>query len=129
MAQIRELAVSFQYIDLRRTQEGTQAWSRLLLSKAVSQSVMGYHAMSDRILLMKIHGQPFDQSIVQVYVPTSASTEVEIEDLYSDLEEAYDKCGRQYIVIVMGDMSAKVRSEQDPLNKIVGGHELGERNE
>ena len=28
----------------------------LLLSKAVSQLVMGYHAMSDRILLVKIHG-------------------------------------------------------------------------
>ena len=51
----------------------------LLLSKAVSQSVMGYHAISDRILLVKIHGQPFDLSIIQVYVPTSDSTEEEIE--------------------------------------------------
>ena len=50
----------------------------LLLSKAVCQSVMGYHAMSDRILLVKIHGQPFNLSIIQVYAPTSASTEEKI---------------------------------------------------
>ena len=50
----------------------------LLISNAVSQSVMGYHAMSDRTLLAKIHGQPFDLSIIQVYAPTSASTEEEI---------------------------------------------------
>ena len=64
----------------------------LLLIKALSQSVMEYHAMSNRILLVKIHGQPFDLSIIQVYAPTSASTEEEIEDLYSDLEDAYGKC-------------------------------------
>ena len=29
----------------------------------------------------------------------------------------------------MGDMNAKVRSEQDPLKEIVGGHGLEERNE
>ena len=29
------------------------------------------------------------------------------------------------IVIIMGDMIAKVGSEQDPLKEIVGGHGLG----
>ena len=61
----------------------------LLFSKAVSQSVMGYHAMSDIILLMKIHGQPYDITIIQLYAPTSASTEEEIEDVYSNVEGAY----------------------------------------
>ena len=73
--------------------------------------------MSDRILLVKIHGQPFDLSIIQVYAPTS------------DLEDAYGKCGNQDIVIVMGDMNVNVASEQDPLKEIVGGHGFGERNE
>ena len=36
---------------------------------------MGYHA----ILRVKVHGQPFDLSIIQEYAPTSASTEEEIE--------------------------------------------------
>ena len=71
--------------------------------------------MSDKILLVKIHGQPFDLSIIQVYVPTSASTEEGIDDFYSDLEDAYGKCGSQDIVIVIGDMNAKIESEQDPL--------------
>ena len=89
----------------------------LLLSKAVSQSVMGYHAMSDRVLVVKIHDQPFDLSIIQVYAPTSASTEEEIEDFYSDLEDAYGKCSNQDIVIFMDDMNAEVGSEQDPLKE------------
>ena len=47
-------------------------------------------------------------SIIQVYAPTRASSEEEIEDFYSDLEDAHKKCGNQDIVIVMGDLNAKV---------------------
>ena len=46
-----------------------------LLSNAVSRSVMGYHAMSDRILLVMIQGQACDLSIIQVYAHTIDSTE------------------------------------------------------
>ena len=96
----------------------------LLLSKLVSMSVLGYCALSDRILLVRIHGKPFNLSIIQVYAPTSASSEEEIEDFYSDLEDAHKKCGNHDIV--MGDLNAKVGGEQDPLQEIVGKHGLGE---
>ena len=101
----------------------------LLLSKVVSKSMLGYCALSDRILLVRIHGKPFNLPIIQVYAPTSGSSEEEIEDFYSDLEDAYKKCGNQNIVIVMGDLNAKVGSEQDTLQEIVGKHGLGERND
>ena len=101
----------------------------MLFSKVVSKSVLGYCALSDRILLVRIHGKPFNLSIIQVYAPTSASSEEEIEEFYSDLEEAYKKCGNRDIVIVMGDLNAKVGGEQDPLQEIVGKHGLGERSD
>ena len=43
------------------------------------------------------------------------------------MEDAYKKCGNQDIVIVMGDLNAKVGGEQDPLQEIVGKHGLRER--
>ena len=101
----------------------------LLHSKVVYKSVLGYCAPSDRILLVRIHGKPFNVSVIQVYAPTSASSEEEIEVFYSDLEDAHKKCGNQDIVIVMGDLNAKVGGEQDPLQEIVGKHGLGERND
>ena len=55
----------------------------------VSKSVLGYCALSDRILLVRIHGKPFNLSIIQVYAPTSASSEEKIADFYSDLEDAH----------------------------------------
>ena len=78
---------------------------------------------------MRIHGKPFNLSIIQVYAPTSAKSEEEMEDFYSDQEDAYKTCGHQDIVIVMGDLNAKVGGEQDPLQEIVGNHGLRERND
>ena len=60
-----------------------------------------------------IDGKPFELSIIPVHAPTSgASTEEEIYDFYSDLEDAYGKCGNQDIVIVMGDLNAKVEANR-----------------
>ena len=61
----------------------------LLLRKVVSKSVLVYCALSDRILLVRIHGKPFNLSIIQVYALMIASSEEDIEDFYSDLEDAY----------------------------------------
>ena len=61
----------------------------LHLNKFVDKSVMGYHDISDKILLVMLLGKPFDLSIMQVYAPTTTSTDDEIEKLYSDLDDAY----------------------------------------
>ena len=61
----------------------------LLLSKQVAKSIMGFHALSDRILIVKIASKPFNLVIVQVYAPTSTSPEDEIEKFYDDLDAAY----------------------------------------
>ena len=91
--------------------------------------MLGYCALSGRIVFVRIHGKPFNLSIIQVYAPTSASSKEGIEDFYSDLEDAYNKCGNQNRVIVMGDMNTKVGGEQDPLHEMVGKHGPGERND
>ena len=47
----------------------------IILDKERSKSLMGYWAISDRVLLVKLKGHPFNISIIQAYAPTSASTE------------------------------------------------------
>ena len=71
----------------------------VLINKQVSKSMRGFHALSDRILIVKIASKPLNLVIVQVYAPTSTSPEDEIGKFYDDLDAAYkprheDRYGR-----------------------------------
>lgn len=98
-----------------------------ILLKNESKSVKGYWPISDRVILVKMRSAPFDLNIIQVYAPTSASSEEDIEAFYDNLEKAKQQCKSQEIVIIMGDFNAKVGSKQ--VEDIVGPHGLGEQNE
>ena len=99
----------------------------IILDKERSKSLMGYWAISDRVLLVKLKGHPFNISIIQAYAPTSASTEDDIEAFYETLEKAKDQCKSQYIIIMMGDFNARVGKQHE--GHIVGEHGPGIRNE
>ena len=101
----------------------------VLLTKQVAKSMVGFHALSDRILILKIANKTFNLVIIQVYAPTSTSSDEDIEQFYNDLDSAHKQAGSQDMTIVMGDLNAKVGNEQDPLLEVAGRHGLGSRNE
>lgn len=53
----------------------------LLMDPDISKCVRGYWTVSDRVLLIKLQGQPFNISILVVYALTTDSTEEEIDCL------------------------------------------------
>ena len=63
----------------------------LILSKEVAAALIGYWAISDRILVAKIQGRPFNIYIIQIYVPTTDCSEQDIEYFYEQLDEAKKK--------------------------------------
>ena len=78
-------------------------------------------------MLVKVMGKHFNTNIIQVYAPTAQCEESDIENFYEDLEKARAQCKSQEVVIVMGDMNAKIGEGRD--ENIVGDYGLGERNE
>ena len=92
-----------------------------------AKSLKGYWPVSDRILLVKLEGKPMNINIIQVYAPTPASSDEDIDAFYEELEQSKKQFKSQDPVVVMGDLNAKVRSGK--LDEIVGPHGLGDRNE
>ena len=78
-------------------------------------------------MLVKLKGKHFDVNLINVYAPTALCVDEEIEKFYEDLELAKSKCKSQEIVIIMGDLNAKVGEGRS--GKIVGDFGLGVRNE
>ena len=50
----------------------------LLVKRNIAKSLLGYWPISSRIILAKFNGAPFNLVVVQVYAPTSSSSDEEI---------------------------------------------------
>ncbi|GFR64021.1 endonuclease-reverse transcriptase [Elysia marginata] len=68
-----------------------------------------------------------DINIIQVYAPTSASSNEDLEKFYEELEQAKSNCKKDEPTFIMGDFNAKVGERGE--EKSVGQHGLGIRNE
>ncbi|XP_072021160.1 craniofacial development protein 2-like [Amphiura filiformis] len=81
----------------------------LMLDADMAKCVLGYWTVSERVLMVKLQGQPFNISVIVVYAPTAESTEEEIDAFYDKLEEAKSQCKSDEIQLIMGDLNAKCK--------------------
>ena len=95
----------------------------MILNRDMAKTVNEYWTPSDRVLLIKIAGKPYDLNIIQIYAPTSTSSDEDIEKFYGNLEQAKVQCRQQDTLIIMGDFNAKVGEGREDI--LVGPHGLG----
>ena len=74
----------------------------------MANSVVGFWPVPDRIAVVKLNAKPFNINIIQVYAPTSASTEEELEEFYEELDKFKKECKDHEVNIVKGDCNAKI---------------------
>src|SRR6218665_2199492 len=77
----------------------------------------------------RFRAQPYNITVIQVYAPTAASTEEDLEDFYNNLTETVEEVPKQEILIVMGDWNAKIGTENSGWEKVMGKFGYGARNE
>ncbi|KAG1682423.1 Craniofacial development protein 2 [Nymphon striatum] len=99
----------------------------IIIKKKLLRSVKGFWTVSDRVILMKIAAKPFDLCIIQVYAPTSECEMEEIESFYEQVENTMKQVKPSDILIIMGDLNAKVGRGRH--GNVVGNWGLGKRNE
>ena len=55
---------------------------------------------------------PFNITVIQVYVPTSNAEEAEIEWFYEDLQDLLELTPKKDVLFIIGDWNAKVGSQE-----------------
>ena len=99
----------------------------VLLNKHAEGCLAGFYAVSERVILIRLKGKPFDVCIIQVYAPTCDYSDEEVEGFYGDVAKAKHQCKPHDIVLILGDLNAKVGRGR--FGEIVGPYGVGERNE
>ena len=67
----------------------------VISSKVVAAVLIGYWAISDRVVVVKIRGRPSNICIIQAYAPTADNSEEDIIYFYDQLNQAKTKCKLQ----------------------------------
>ncbi|XP_012553302.2 LINE-1 reverse transcriptase homolog [Bombyx mori] len=101
----------------------------IVIPKGINDCVMGYESVSDRVLSIRIKAAPINLDIIQVYAPTSSSSDKDLEDFYCDLENTMSKIPNRELLIVMGDLNSKIGANANQLSQTAGKFGLGQRNE
>jgi exonuclease III len=82
-----------------------------IINKRVRHLVTGFTAVDERISCVRIRGNFFNCSLINIYAPTKEKYEDEKETFYTFLEKTYDSCPGNDIMIILRDMSAKIGKE------------------
>ena len=99
----------------------------IIVNKRVQNAVLGCNLKNDRMISVRFQGKPFNITVIQVYAPTSNAEETEVERFYEDLQDFLELTPKKYVLFIIGDWNAKVRSQETP--GVTGKFGLGMQNE
>ncbi|XP_059147249.1 craniofacial development protein 2-like [Physella acuta] len=92
----------------------------IMMSPEATNALIAWEPVSPRLIAARFNAKGRKTTLIQCYAPTNAAT---------DEEAQIDKSPKRYIKIVMGDMNAKVGTENKERELTMGKNEIGIINE
>ena len=79
------------------------------------------------MISVRFQGKPFNNTVTQVYTPTSNAEEAEVEWFNEDLQDLLELTRNKDALFIIGDWSAKVGSQE--IHGVIGKFGLGVQSE
>ena len=83
----------------------------IVMKNTVAKSMMGFWAISDRVIMMKLEAKPFNINVMQVYSLTQDNGGEEIEMFYQEIQNGIKYAKSDEVICIMRDLNAKVGDE------------------
>ena len=74
----------------------------------LTKEVIGYNLINDRVMAMRLKGQTFSITLIQIYASTCDASDEEMEEFYDTVQKIIDTTPKRDIMLLMGDWNAKV---------------------
>ena len=99
------------------------------MDKEAKRSPIEWRPVLSRIIVARFKTTIRNTMMIQCYAPTMVAEEDKRQEFYVQLNEVLRKQKKRDIIILGGDLNAKVGQENEWLEHIMGRRGLGERNE
>jgi exonuclease III len=103
-----EILKSGNLLYTRGRENESQSGVGFLVHKELASNVTDFKSSSDRVAMIVIRlNKRYSMKIIQVYMPTSAHPDEEVEEIYEEIEEMLDSYNTHYTMAI-GDFNATV---------------------
>jgi len=82
-----------------------------MIRNEIKKNILSFETYNERLCKLRIEGRFNNLSIISAYAPTEEKTDEEKEKFYKDLQTIHNKIRKRDIVIIFGDMNAKIGKE------------------
>ena len=101
----------------------------LLMTPEATLALLSWEPVSSRILTARFNSKGRKVTILQCYAPTNVAELEDKENFYEQVQAIMDKTPQRDLKILMGDLNAKVGTDNTDRELIMGRHGTGEQNE
>ena len=74
----------------------------IMVNKRFRNAVLGCSLKNDRMISVRLQGKPFNNTVIQVYAPTSNAEEAEVERFYEDLQDLLELTPKKDVLFIIG---------------------------
>jgi len=96
-----------------------------MVRNEIKKNILSFEPYNERLCKLRIKGKFNNLSITSVHAPTEEKTDEEKEKFYEDLQIVHNKIPKHDIVIILGDINAKIGKE-DVYQNVASKHTLHE---
>ena len=97
----------------------------VVMTDKTEKCLLAWEAVSERIVTATFRSKVCKLIIVSVYAPTNDASDEEKNEFYESLQSTLNKINRRDIVIVAGDLNAKIGTDNTNKEQVMGKHGTG----
>ena len=101
----------------------------IILKKGADRSLLEWKPINSRLIKARLKGKQNNLTLIQCYAPTNDSEDDLKDNFYLRLQAEIEQVPMQDLIIIMGDLNAKVGADNSGSDRVMGRHGSGIINE
>ena len=97
----------------------------IILKKGADRSLLEWKPINSRLIKARLKGKQNNLTLIQCYAPTNDSEDDLKDNFYLRLQAEIEQVPMQDLIIIMGDLNAKVGADNSGSDRVMGRHGSG----